>query len=244
MQSLELGSLAPLRRCVPAGSRIPREGGARDHVGGPRPAPPARSRPARDVPARLGDLREPRARVRRRPRVRDAGRAPRGDGIAPRAASDTPARRGRYRRGTGPRRGRPAPALHVPAARGRGPPVRGCRRAEGGPRRPAVRGDPSGGRRPAGVADGADVRAEDRGRRGNAARPRDRARGGGRGLRPVQPGRVRRQHAPAGPLLDPGDDPGGGCARGCGSPGRRGHGGRGGAARWTGSTGSCSPPGS
>ena len=38
-------------------------------------------------PARLGDLRQPRAGVRRRPGVRDAGRAPRGDGRAPGAAA-------------------------------------------------------------------------------------------------------------------------------------------------------------
>ena len=42
--------------------------------------------PLGHVPSRLGDLREPGAGVRRRPGLRDARRAPRGDGRAPGAA--------------------------------------------------------------------------------------------------------------------------------------------------------------
>ena len=58
-----------LRRRVPAGDRLPREGRARLDVGGPRPAAARDPRARRHQPRRLGDLREHGARVRRRPRA-------------------------------------------------------------------------------------------------------------------------------------------------------------------------------
>ena len=58
-----------VRGRVPPGRGLPREGRARHELGGSRAAPPARPRPRGHVPSRLGDLREPRVRVRRRPRA-------------------------------------------------------------------------------------------------------------------------------------------------------------------------------
>jgi NADH-quinone oxidoreductase subunit G len=75
VQSLELGSLERFADAfLPAAGVHEKE------------SPPARPRPRRHVDPRLGDLREPRARVRRRPGLREPRRAPRGDGGAPLAA--------------------------------------------------------------------------------------------------------------------------------------------------------------
>ncbi len=75
VQSLELGDLETVRRGVPAGGGLHREGRPRHELGGARPASPPDPWARGHQPGRLGDLREPGARVRRRPGVRDPRRA-------------------------------------------------------------------------------------------------------------------------------------------------------------------------
>ena len=86
VQGLELGGLAPFASAfLPALPVIERDGHLTTWEGrGQRVRPVRPGRGARA--ARLGDLREPRARDGRRPRRRDARGAARGDGAAPRAA--------------------------------------------------------------------------------------------------------------------------------------------------------------
>ena len=145
--------------------------------------------------ARLGDLREHGARVRRRPRVRDARGAARGDGRACWRRA-----RSRWRSAPPSAASRAAdgpPALHLPAAGRRGPAVRARRRAEGGAGRqePFVEVHPDDAAA-LGLVDGGHGRACARRRARPSCRcasPTHVARGVG--VRAVQPGRVRGEHA-------------------------------------------------
>ena len=85
VQSLELGFARALRGRVPAGRGLPGEGRSRHGLGGARPAARAGPRRPRHRAARLGDPGRHGGRVRRRPRLRDARGAARGDGTPPRA---------------------------------------------------------------------------------------------------------------------------------------------------------------
>ena len=82
VQSLELGrsSRSPTRSCRPR-PFIEKDGHVTTWEGRGQRLRPIRGAQGISL-RRLGDLREPRARVRRRPRVRDARRAARGDGPA------------------------------------------------------------------------------------------------------------------------------------------------------------------
>ena len=116
-----------VRRRVPPGGGVPGEGGARHHVGRAQPADPSDPWRGRHRTSGLGDLREPRVGCRRRPGIRDARRAPRGDGQAAGSASlaRTGDRRHRTERAADP--GGLAAPLHVPPAGRRGPTVRARR---------------------------------------------------------------------------------------------------------------------
>ena len=86
VQSLELGSLEPYADAfLPAAAFLEKDGHVTTWEGRSQRIAPIRGG-GRHLPARLGDLREPGARVRRRPRIRDARRAPRRDGPAPGAS--------------------------------------------------------------------------------------------------------------------------------------------------------------
>ena len=140
VQSLELGDLEPYASVfLPAASFLERDGHVSDWEGRSQRVQPAAA-VRRDQPSRLGDLRRARGRLRRRPRVRHARGAARGDGAAVGAAIA----RGRRRRASRRRRRAAAGGLTLytyHAAGRRGPAVRGRRRPEGGPGGPGVRRD-------------------------------------------------------------------------------------------------------
>ena len=133
---------------------------------------------------------------RRRPRVRDARRAPRGDGPAAGAARSTGpgARRERARARSRSREG----SLHLftyPLLVDEGRLSERSRRAEGGAGGRTVPGDPPE-RRGAARRDRRRRRHRaHRGRGGRAPGARDGARRRGGGVRAVQPAGIRRQHA-------------------------------------------------
>ena len=131
VQSLELGSLEPFADAfLPAAAFLEKEGHVTDWEGRGQRIAPVRGAPGHRA-ARLGDLRGACARVRRRPGLRHASTS-----CTKRWARLLGAARGRAAPCRAPRADRPRPpdggsALHLPAARGRGPSVGARRRAEG-----------------------------------------------------------------------------------------------------------------